>query len=184
MNYWYSCRPTEIFLDLDSTRAIARALSVLRLAKLNKQLHVKSVWLYPTKQQHHAHMIIELKARIPALDRIAWTLWMGSDRLRASFALARIVRGCAHVELFCTSKRYYRMADSVCQCTEKHKAEEVTKHCPAMRALLGPERDGDYFARTGRRPTRRKIRVPWGRVNQKQILQWKEEKHGSRKGRI
>lgn len=171
MNYWYSCRPTEIFLDLDSTRALARAFSVLWCARENRQLLVKSIWLYPTNQAHHSHMIIVLKYRIPTLDRIGWTLWMGSDRLRASYALARIVRGMAHTELFCTRELYYRKPDAICTCTEKHKPKEVTERCPAMRALLGVEHSGDYFARTGKRPTRRAIRFPWGRVTQKQLEQ-------------
>ena len=173
MNCWYSCRPNEIFLDLDSMRAIARGLGVLRCAVLNKQLKVQSVWLFASRQKNHAHLIIELKEPIPVLDRIAWTLWFGSDRLRAAYALARYQRVLGNTELFCAPRVYHRTPDAFCHCKKKHKDRKVTSKCPAMLHLLGDERNADYFARTGRKIPRHKIRVPWGKVSVSQILKWK-----------
>ncbi len=174
VNHWYNAAPNEIFLDLDSARAIARALSVLRVAKLQKQLEIKSMWLYPTLQINHAHMVVVLYGPMADEIKVAWALWCGSDRLRASFSLMRSSLGLGYVDLFVSSRRYHRLANGFCCCKGKHKAKEVTDECPVLTAWLGEYRSADYFARTGKRPPRGKIRIPWGRVNQKQILKWKD----------
>jgi hypothetical protein len=174
-NFWYASRPNEIFLDLDSNRSTARALSVLRLAVRKKHLAVKQVWLYGTPTTHHAHMIVVLKDPMHWLTKIAWSLWLGNDRLRAAYVLerSRYVKWTL-ADLLVTKTPYYREWDQICRCTKKHKTEEVTSKCPAMRLLLGNQRSADYFTRTGKAPPRRKIRVPWGRVSLKQIKNWSD----------
>lgn len=175
MNYWYSARPDEIFLDLDSNRATARAFSVLRLAIRQKKLPVQDVYLYPTPTPGHAHMIIVLKRPVHFGDKAAWSLWLGNDRLRVAYMLKRELLGLCHSDLLiCKNSIYHRAADWTCECKEKHKEKHVTDNCLAMRLLLGDQRSADYFSRTGKAPTRRKIRVPWGKVALKQIRNWKE----------
>jgi hypothetical protein len=183
MNYWYSARPNEIFLDLDSNRAIARALSVLRVAIRKKQLDIKGVWLYGTPTKGHAHLIIVLRYAVPWAVNVAWGLWMGNDRLRAAYVLARREIGSAHCDLLVTQGLYYRQPDAFCECKEKHKPKKVTDKCPAMIHLLRDERSADYFSRTGSVPPRKKIRVPWGKVSLVQIRNWKEI-HEERKERL
>jgi hypothetical protein len=173
-NFWYASRPNEIFLDLDSNRATARALSVLRLAVRKKDLAVKQVWLYGTPTAHHAHMIVVLRRDMSWADRLGWSLWMGNDRLRVAYILRRWNNGVKNEDLFVTKELYYRDPDAFCGCILKHKDPEVTQACPAMEHLLGDERSADYFTRTGKAPPRRKIRVPWGRVSLKQIKNWSE----------
>lgn len=176
MNYWYSARPHEIFLDLDSNRAIARALSVLRVAIRKKQMPIKAVWLYGTPSTHHAHMIIELTAPRSWYSRLAWSLWLGNDRLRCAYILARLgEEKMRHGDLLVSTKKYYREADAECACLAKHKPQKVTDRCPAMIRLLQEHRSADYFSRTGKAPPKHKIRVPWGRVSLNQIRNWREK---------
>lgn len=174
MNHWYASRPDEIFLDLDSNRATARALSVLRLALRRHQLPVKAVWLYSTSKRSHAHMVIQLKDAMEPASRLAWSLWMGNDRLRVAYVLERYKRFLVFGDLLVSKHPYHREADAWCHCTRKHKQPSVTNKCPAMIHLLGEERSADYFTRTGSAPPRRKIRVPWGQVSLTQLREWKE----------
>jgi hypothetical protein len=176
VNYWYASQPNEIFLDLDSNRATARALSVLRLAIIKRDLRVKQVWLYGTPTAHHAHMIIVLKEDMAWLTRLAWSLWMGNDRLRAAYVLERSRWVDGKQDLLVTKTPYYREWDSICKCRRKHKPKFVTDRCPAMGILLGNQRSADYFTRTGKAPPRHKIRVPWGKVSLKQIRNWSDSK--------
>jgi hypothetical protein len=176
-NFWYASRPNEIFLDLDSNRATARALSVLRLAVRQKELPVSRVWLYSTPTPDHCHLIIELATWLPWQTRLAWSLWMGNDRLRAAYVLQRHVRmpwaEMGH-DLLVTEKPYYRPPDAICHCKEKHKPKAITEKCLAMKFLLRDERSADYFTRTGKAPPRHKIRIPWGEVSLSQLKNWKE----------
>jgi hypothetical protein len=174
LNYWYSARPNEIFLDLDSNRAIARALSVLRLALRRRDLSVEAVWLYSTPTPGHAHGIIELKKKMPWESRLAWSLWLGNDRLRAAYILRRHVTLKANHDLLVSKYPYFRLADAFCNCNHKHKESQITENCEAMKHLLFTERSADYFSRTGVAPPRKKIRVPWGKVRLSQIRNWRE----------
>jgi hypothetical protein len=173
-NYWYAARANEIFLDLDSNRAIARALSVLRLAVIQKRLPVRQVWLYSTLTTHHAHMIIVLRGNMSHESRLAWSLWLGNDRLRTAYVLYRLRLGVPGADLLVSRMRYFRMQDALCLCTDKHKEPSVTDKCPAMEMFLCGYRSADFFARVGHPPPKRKIRVPWGRVSLKQLREWKE----------
>ena len=174
MNYWYSARDNEIFLDLDSNRATARALSVLRLAIVKKHLDVGAIWLYGTPTRGHAHMIIELKQRVEWGTRLSWSIWMGNDRLRVAYILERFQRGVPHQDLLIAKQSYeFRGPDAVCECEEKHKQPRITSKCPAMKLLLGHAANADYFTRTGKAPPRRKIRIPWGRVLIKDLKRWR-----------
>ena len=175
MNYWYSAQANEIFLDLDSNRAIARALSVLRVALRKRDLSVESVWLYSTSTPHHAHMIIVLKKPMAVLTKMAWSLWLGNDRLRVAYVIERLQRNVIDPDLLVARREYHRPCDSACTCKDKHKPAKVTRQCIAMRNLLGDERNADYFTRTGKAPTRKKFRVPWGRVSLKRIRHWSNE---------
>lgn len=174
MNYWYSSRENEIFLDLDSNRAVSRALSVLRAAIRKKKLAVASVWLYGTPSKGHAHLIVVLKGELSWASRLAWSLWMGNDRLRVAYVMERHCRNLINFDLLVTTSPYYRTPDAFCECKEKHKPKKVTEGCPAMIHLLHEERSSDYFARTGSAPSKKRIRVPWGRVTLDQIRNWRE----------
>lgn len=180
-NYWYAAKENEIFLDLDSRRALRRAVSVLLIAMKKELLPVTSVYLYQTKQRGHFHMILVLW--FDAWRRVgswatkhAWSMWMGNDRLRVAYVLARrddarIPRGGG--DLLVSTRPYFRHANAVCHCKRKHKADSVTERCPAMRALLGKARAADYFARTGERRVRPlKVRIPWGEVSITDLKRW------------
>ena len=173
MNYWYASNSHEIFLDLDSNRATARALSVLRLAIRKQDLKIHGVWLYSTPTQGHAHMIIVLKEEMIWMERLAWSLWLGNDRLRAAYVLQRHVMmiGQNH-DLLISKHLYHRAPDAYCHCKQKHKKKHVTEKCEAMKHLLNDERSADYFTRTGSAPPKRKIRVPWGKVSLMQLRNW------------
>jgi hypothetical protein len=174
INYWYTARPNEIFLDLDSRRAFRRAVSVL--VANDGRLPVEDAYVYPTRQDGHFHIIVRLYTAIPPDLKAAWSLWMGNDRLRIAYVLAR--RTDRRVpewsgDLLVTPKPYYRCFDCVCQCEEKHKPDEVTMKCPAMRMLLGKAAAADYFARTGERRVRPlKVRVPWGKIESDVLRLW------------
>lgn len=181
MNYWYEAQTLELFLDLDSRRALRRAVTVLSVAMRTRKLSVDSVYLYPTKKDGHFHLIVTLKKRISFSARLAWCLWMGNDRLRTAYILMRSIddrmpSSATAGDLLVTSKVYYRSPDAVCRCRRKHKADAVTSKCPAMRALLGGARAADYFARTGPTLPGRRMRVPWGQVSKQQICQWADRR--------
>jgi hypothetical protein len=173
VNYWYSARSNEIFLDLDSNRAIARALSVLRLTIRKRHLKIDGVWLYSTPRHGHAHMIIRIKEDLSWMSRIAWSLWLGNDRLRAAYVLRRHGEfELDHHDLLMGKSIYHRTPDAFCKCKQKHKKKSVTDKCEAMIHLLGDYRSADYFTRTGSPPPKKKIRVPWGEVSLTQLRNW------------
>lgn len=180
MNYWYAARENEIFLDLDSRRALRRAISVLLVAVKRQCLPIEKMYLYRTKQRGHYHMIVVLRhvAWLRWATKHAWSMWMGNDRLRMAYVLARhddsrIPYFWGGGDLLVTSKPYYRAADARCGCKAKHKPDSVTRRCSAMRELLGEARSADYFARTGERRVKPlRVRVPWGEVKVSQMKKW------------
>lgn len=176
MNYWYAALADEMFLDLDSRRAFRRAVSVLLVAIREKRLPVKKVYVYPTRQAGHYHMIVVLRRPVPHGTLWAWLLWMGNDRLRMSYVIRRYYDErvpLSYGDLLVSKREYYRLSDAVCSCRGKHKKDSVTRRCPAMRLLLGKARSADYFARTGERRVRPlRVRVPWGEVSMSKLKQW------------
>ena len=185
MNYWYGARSNEIFLDLDSHRAVNRAIGVLRIAIRRKLLIVRSVWLYQSSPRHY-HLIVVLDHALLFVDKMAWSLWMGNDRLRVAYVMRRFINkdGCSSclIDLLVAKSPYgFRtVPDATCKCKKKHKPKAITDKCPSMKMLLGDQRSADYFGRTGRRPSNGKIRLPWGRVPLCRIKEWKEPRNERR----
>jgi len=187
--FWYVARRNEIFLDLDSGRSITRALSVLRRAlrvrpnaktPINK-LDVESVWLYPSSARNHAHLIIVLKNPMAFHQRIAWSLWMGGDQLRAAYVMERerVMRFPPYPETFSGSELLavrmpygFRSPDSMCMCKEKHKPKWVTEACPALKEILGDHRSDDYFPRNRDKVRRPPVRFAWGKVPLVNLKNW------------
>jgi hypothetical protein len=118
-------------------------------------------------------MILVLKDFMVWQSRLAWSMWLGNDRLRTAYVLERLSKGASAHDLLVTTHQYYRVPDAFCICKDKHKPKKVTDKCPAMLHLLGEHRSADYFARTGSAPPRKKIRVPWGKVSLTQLREWK-----------
>ena len=182
MNYWYAARPNEIFLDLDSHRALTRCFDVLyqNFKKRSEEfLPVDSAYLYPSGTANHWHVIVvlrwplgESKYCLPE-TKTAWALWMGSDRLRAVYTLQRKLRGCVNTDLLVTKTAYFRMHDAWCTCKGKHKPNKVTKNCKALQQLLRGEAGADYFPRTGHKK-RKQIWISYGRVSLKAIKEWRD----------
>lgn len=186
--YWYTATSSEIFVDLDSKRALQRALSVLRRAvqksrylpiisdsryPFQNSLHVQSIWVYPSQTANHFHLIIVLKNQLPVQTRIAWALWMGGDQLRAAYVMERWRHGNIRPELICTTTRYgFRIPDNVCHCQKKHKQKQVTDACPALRDILDEHRSADYFPRNQDRERRGPLRVEWGKLSKRRLLTW------------
>jgi len=171
VNYWYAARPNEVFLDLDSRKALMRAMKILR-----KSEGVKAIYHYPTSRAGHCHVIVVLAGVMSAKDRALDALWMGSDKLRACYVFSRIEFGFSAVADLLVTKRpnYHRKPDSSCSCEGKHKAKEVTDNCPALQELLGPYRSHDFFPLAGHERMSM-IRVPVGRVPLKLIRTWRVE---------
>lgn len=189
--YWYVARENEIFVDLDSGRSITRALSVLRRAlsvrphaktPINK-LNVRSVWLYPSIEAKHAHLIVELNEALPLNRRVAWSLWMGGDQLRAAYVMERAAAQSDSypfsgmeppAELLAVRKPYgWRLHDDICECRSKHKAKRVTEQCPALRRILGDRRSDDYFPRNRDKVRRPPVRFAWGEIPLKNLKSWR-----------
>lgn len=203
--YWYVARSNEIFVDLDSRRALSRALAVLRRAvtresKLRQAagtdrfrlggdnlrtvhenyppfenlLSVDSAFVYPSPTKNHVHLIVVLKDSLPIKLRACWALWMGGDQLRAAYVLERARHGLQAVELLTARKPYvdFRPFDDVCGCKEKHKRSSVTEKCEAMNRLLGIHRSADYFPRNKDRKRRAPLKVAWGRLPKRLLMDW------------
>lgn len=192
MWYWYVAKPNEIFLDLDSGRAITRALSVLRRALNVKpsakapicKLPIKSVWMYQSVSGgNHVHLIVVTD---PAIHqnfhrKVAWSLWMGADQLRAAYVMQRFEwmfdpdcdASPLGYELLATHRPYgFRKPDAVCRCKEKHKPKHVTDKCPVLIQLLGNARSHDYFPRNRDRVRRAPVRFAWGQVPLSNLKRW------------
>lgn len=170
--FWYVAKENEIFCDLDSRRAVARALNVLRRAMRRKQLDVVAIYFYPSVSNYH--LIVILKQPMERLWRVHWSLWMGSDRLRAVYTLERYRRGVEAADVLSTRKQFdFRFQDDCCDCKDKHKAKRVTDHCPAMKRLMLDERSGDYFPRNLDRKEREEpLMVPWGIVPKRLLKEY------------
>lgn len=188
--YWYVAKSNEIFLDLDSGRSITRALSVLRRTLSSplygcrhprvamNRLEVSSVWMYPSVDPKHAHLIVVLRCPLPLRVRVAWGLWMGGDQLRAAYVLERErhLRGAGGdpCELLATRAPYgFRAPDDSCSCMEKHKPKSVTDSCPALTRILGDHRSDDYFPRNKDRVRRPPVRFAWGRIPLSNLRAWR-----------
>jgi len=213
MNYWYAAAPNEIFCDLDSKRALTRALHVCRRAIQNfrsaprcelgllvpaahrnhrNYLPVKSVFYYPTGRRNHYHLIVVLHHALPSELRALWALWMGSDRLRAVYVFERLRQGFLQIpadagyvmesarrsiegraDLLVSKQEYHRPANQECECQGKHKGEKMTRKCPALAFFLHNHASADYFPRNHDRKPRGPARFGFGRITQKQLLEWK-----------
>lgn len=172
--YWYVSRDNEIFCDLDSRRAVSRALNVLRRAIRRKLLQVDAIHFYPSVKNYH--LVVTLKDDLDQTSRVLWALWMGSDRLRAVYTLERYRRGVHNADVLSAPKPFidgFRFPDDRCECPDKHKRKAVTDACPAMKRLMMDERSGDYFPRNFDKKERIKpLKVPWGRVPKKLLLRY------------
>jgi len=170
--YWYVAQNTEIFCDLDSKRAVARALNVLRRAMRRKLMAVRYVYFYPSVSNYH--LIVILQERMDREERVLWSLWMGSDRTRAVYILERYRRGVDASDVFSTRKQFdFRFQDDCCGCEGKHKAKRITDHCPAMKRLMMDERSGDYFPRNlDRKERKQPLMVPWGLVPKRILMEY------------
>lgn len=200
--FWYVARPNEIFVDLDSPAATTRALSVLRRALNVKRtaktpllkLGILGVWLYPSEAEGHSHLIVVLKNNLSFIDRTAWSLWLGTDQIRAAYVMERFLsfacRNDASIpdgwvdsvidnpsfptELLSVRHEYgFRKPDTFCFCKEKHKKKHVTDKCSALVAILGDMRSADYFPRNRDRVKREPIRPPWGEISKTNLKRWR-----------
>lgn len=183
MNFWYAARDNEIFVDLDNPRALTRALSVLRRALRRKvgsltpleSLLVESVWLYPSSSEGHFHLVIVLRRDMCFYKRVAWSLWLATDRIRAAYVLMRYMHtyGSRH-EILVSKKPYgFRRHDALCQCEGKHKSKAVTDRCPALADLLGNHRSDDYFPRNRDQKRYPPARFQFGEIPISRLRGWR-----------
>lgn len=185
-NYWYAARENEVFLDLDSQRALTRALHVVRRVIQAESTHrwpgIKAVFLYKTQRPQHYHMIVIWKAPLPRLERYVWALWMGSDRLRCAYVIKRRLEGVTFPDILGAAYRYQEYEKFVgavamtCFCKGKHKSEKITWNCPALQLLLGGERSADYYPRNVDRKARRNVQFNYGRISKRSIVKWQGKK--------
>lgn len=179
MNYWYAARPDEIFLDLDSRRALMRCMKVLRAAKMELLgSKVRAVFHYPTGRKGHCHVVIVLRNSISDKARAIVALWLGSDRLRTCYVMARIWSmehdryEVVAPDLLIASREYHRVPDGRCECKGKHKERHITDNCPALLDFLGTARSKDFFPRAGKQKLQ-PLRIPIGAVPLSLIRRWK-----------
>ena len=175
MNFWYSARSTEIFLDLDSRKSLLRAMKIIR--SWHGCTRPVKVWHYPTLRDYHSHVVIEWSQGLCERFRAELALWMGSDKLRACYVFSRQNAGLKHSDLLVSVRPYHRSPDAVCHCEGKHKDKAVTDRCPALKLLLGEWRSFDWFPRAGRKRMK-PLRIPVGRVPLTLIRKWRTD--GSR----
>ncbi len=192
MNYWYSATDKEIFLDLDSRASLLRALKVLRVAlrlgsgqcecshwPFTEGLNISDVFHYSTGRPGHSHVIVRLEDSKSQDLRNMWALWLGSDRLRATYVFKRWRYGLEHSDLLVSTREYYRPANETCECPEKHKRDEITRSCPALALLLGEHATADYYPRVGDSKAG-PLRVPLGRVSKTLLMKGWKIKNGKR----
>lgn len=162
--FWYVARGNEIFCDLDSRKALGRAVGVLRRAIRRGYLDVQSVWQHESSPGKH-HMIVTLKYDLAPVSRALWAMWMGSDKVRGIYTIQRIDRNIHNADILIS--RHDSMGgrghEYACHCKEKHKALRITRTCPVMLELLSYYRDAEFFPRNRDR-VRHSGRLPWGYI--------------------
>lgn len=173
VNYWYSAKGNELFLDLDRPYRVNRAMNVLHswLNDRKEFPEIRYVEHYRTKTEGHEHFVIVFEEEVDFLEKLSIRLLMLDDPIRVGFIVGRIARYCDADDLLMSRVLYHRSPDAVCECTEKHRAYDVTWNCPALKKLLGPYRSMDPFPRTGK-PLREPIDLAFGRLNLEQIKHW------------
>lgn len=142
--YWYIARPDELLIDLDRpcdriqgwTRLEylfeARLLAALR----ERKLAVKQVWKAPSISGN-LHIAVLLAQEMPALERLVWQTWLGSDLLRGRADLMRLAQQHPYPSLLITTARIpWRPPDAICRCRHKHVT--VRSRCRVMARYRGP----------------------------------------------
>ena len=117
---WYSQRPDEVLMDMDSPAAVYRALRRMPMLPFR----VVSRALYPSYSPGHYHMVLRLSNQVTAVtavQRAAVALWLGSDSQRVAQDLMRLEE-CARPILITSVPwpDFWRQPDGYCQCASKH----------------------------------------------------------------
>lgn len=164
--YHYAAKPNELFCDLDSIWSSQRAKRILSAAIRQKKLSVDQVW--SMQSASHAHLVVILKGRMDAALRAVWAGFMGSDRYRLMFTIARISNGVRCPDILIAMEPWtFRQPDAVCECQNKHSNLIAVKRCPAMKKLRGSARLADYFPHI-----KTDQPFPWGRVPKRLLLEY------------
>lgn len=176
MNYWYSCRRNEVFIDCDTAKAADRAFAIIRKDLMEThQFGIVKVWQYPTRSgRPHCHVVIQTARPLRWQYQLGLANWASSDRRRTSYILARRAHGLAHTDLLVANRVYHRPPDGTCHCgAGKHRESAIVRACPALKKLLGRYRLMDFFPRTGGDVPKSRLQLPWGPIDLEALKQWR-----------
>lgn len=186
MSYWYIARSDELLLDLDDYMRPSKSgcpwgeaffRRRLRSAILDDKLKVSEVYVLQSSSAGHYHAIVKLESPLPTIMRLVWQLHLGSDLYRGRADLMRHARGFTAPTLLIRprpiAENFYRDADAICTCTEKHVTSKimalpVKKRCAVWMKYRGMS-PWELFGRSGE-SSERFIPLPIGKVSLDVIL--------------
>jgi hypothetical protein len=150
-NYWYIAKPDEIFVDLDGDRAnrLQTVLARIRGIMEGTFFEIQEVWMFPSNQDNHFHIVARSRKIIPAQYRFALQLYFFSDVFRTCNNLVRHLDCPGAYDVLISrldwkNLGFYRWPDATCNCEEKH-SHNVMTNCTAAKDVRGQKRDKIYF---------------------------------------
>jgi hypothetical protein len=151
MNYWYSSRPNEIFIDTDNfhrsiKHTCARLLGAIECGKLK----VQNIEFHQSQSKDHVHTIITLQNRMPAMERYIWAMVLHSDIYRTAATIMRCMHGVSNADVLISPEKFKREPDDFCECATKHNAQTMIV-CPAAIRLRGEDRIKGFFGKPDNR---------------------------------
>ncbi len=155
MWYWYVAKKNELMVDIDESanaplRKLVSAGRRLRGALSAKALSVLDVWLYPSAQEKHYHLIVRLDGKMDECCRHIWELYLRNDVYRSCNNLMRGHRLIGAPDLLISDRKwegFYRTHDCECFCKTKHDRATMNE-CSAVSVLRGC--NPEFFGRPGR----------------------------------
>jgi len=137
--HWYLAHDDELLVDIDAYDRPTKTGELwgevffrrrLRSAIASHKLHVRDVWLDESNTPGHFHGVVRLTEPMDRVQRLVWQMHLGSDLYRGRADLMRAARGIAAPSLLIRSRQFrtfYRPADRVCSCTQKHVTDELAR---------------------------------------------------------
>lgn len=166
--FWYVAREDELMCDLDSRTLLEIALKRLERHSMDgdtcgewkdsENLNVHSIFVSPSQNPEHYHMVIRLKKPMDTLYRLTWELYFMSHVYRSCKNFFRALEGVPAPSLLISPRQwhteprlgiingeeekgvwtFWRKSDAICVCPkENHKNPELILECPAHKKLRG-----------------------------------------------
>ena len=134
MRYLVAPKENELQIDLDSDCSSKKLASLLYV--LNKQIGYKKFSKYQSKTKGNYHIIVTLKRKLPALERILWQAILGSDPFREAHNYARVKNGKSKFPIFLAMKAPLKNNKQIkCRCYIPKNVPPVAARCECVKKI-------------------------------------------------